>query len=39
MGVVHLKEKDCSEFHIPNLNALYYKVMLLCLYIADQTEK
>ena len=38
MGVVRLMEKDCSEFHNPNLNALYYNVMLLCLYTADQAE-
>ena len=38
MGVVRLMEKDCSEFHNPNLNALYYNVMLLCLYTADQAD-
>lgn len=38
MGVVRLMEKDCSEFHNPDLNALYYNVMLLCLYTADQMD-
>jgi len=37
-GVVRLKEKDCKEFHNPNLDALYYNVMLVCLYNLDQRD-
>lgn len=31
-GVVRLKEKDCDEFHNPDLDTLYYNVILPCLY-------
>tara|TARA_B110000908_G_C10193256_1_gene421601 strand:- start:570 stop:1073 length:504 start_codon:yes stop_codon:yes gene_type:complete len=38
VGVVSLMDEDCKEFLTDELKALYYNVMLLCLYETDQMD-